>query len=145
MDFGAIIKGTLAGINAGFEQARGDLQEVLDAITEGIQENTDSGYRVFAHVVAEDPKATILRLHFDPDQLDTDAETFPLGTLQMSAKGYPIVRGTYRKLGGFTATSNEPIAFQNKAELEEYFAQLLSNPDSSLVQAIGFAMRKTSD
>lgn len=142
MDFGAILKDTLAGINAGFEQAAGDLQEVLDAITEGIQEHTNSGYKVYAKVVSEDTKATIFRLYFDPDPLVSDAEVIPLTTLQVSAKGYPIMRGTYRKVGGFTPAASDPVAFQNRAELEQYFAHQLSDPDSNLVQAIGFAMRK---
>lgn len=135
--FDALLKKSVAEVNAGFEQAQKDLFEIVGEISRSVQDL--GNFAINLTVVGSDVNGTTYRLTLDPDTNDLEATPLRLLTLNIPTKGYPIGHGVYSKL-------NEEFrphgSFLNIEELTSYFESLIGDPSSSLIQAIGFAMRK---
>lgn len=141
MDFNQIVANTITGLNKGYEQAIYDLTDISNQVSSAIKNNSKSDFDIFIRPLFEAPKGDIFRVYFDTNSEDPESETIPIATLFIPPKGYPIQLGSYRKV---TDEFKAYRIIENRNEFESYFAELLSNPDSALIQAIGFGMRKKS-
>ena len=90
--------------------------------------------------VTYDVKGSTFRIFLDPDVSDSSAQVAVIVYMRIPAQGYPVQVGTYNKSGGIFTPNNKDLA--NKSEVEEYFADQLQDPDSKLIQAVGFALRR---
>ncbi|WP_159874666.1 hypothetical protein [Aquitalea denitrificans] len=138
-DFLKIIQTTLQDINSGFETAKNDLNNVVESINEAVLKTSARSFSMYTRPLTESPKGDIYRVYFDTDTEDSDAEVMTIMDFMIYPKGYPIDMGSYRKQTG----AFSPIKrLANRSDLEEFFAAALSDPESSIIQAIGFGMRK---
>ena len=83
------------------------------------------------------------RVFLDTGVNDMEAEVVNITHLRIPAHGYPVSYGTYTKnTGAFIPAQNSDL--KDLEAVEKFFADLLSNPESTLIQAIGFALRRSS-
>lgn len=141
MDFNEIVATTIVGLNKGYEEAIGDLKDILLRVGEAIRNNSKENFDVFFRTLSESPRGDIYRVYFDTNSEDPDAETLQIATFYIPPKGYPIQIGVYRKV---TDEFKAHGTIKNRDEFESFFGELLSDPDSTLIQAIGFGMRRKS-
>ena len=86
-------------------------------------------------------KGTSFRVFLDTNMTDLDAEIVDIAYLRITARGYPIQRGPVAK---GTKTIFPESEIPSKYELARYFLDMIENSDSALVQAIGFALRRSN-
>lgn len=141
IDFNEILANTLGKINQGFDQAISDFIETVDSVDSAVKGAHKEGlFGIGYSTVNESPKGSVFRVYFDPNADDLEVPTLAIGYFLVPYKGYPIQFGQYRKL---TDDFKPRMEFPDRAELEKYFANELSDPESSIIQAIGFGLRST--
>lgn len=141
IDFVELVNRSFATINKGFDESISDLARILESITSAIRNASSRNFQLDYRIEVEGPKGSLARVYFDPDPTDMSAEPYTITYIWIPAKGYPIEGGSYRKAIDKFDTID---VFHDAAALEGYFADLLTNPDSVLIQAIGFGMRQST-
>lgn len=130
---------SLRSINQGYEIAENDLTEVLLQVTEAVQEATEAPFDFSYHSVFESPSESIFRVLLDFDPSDFDSEQHKISDIKIPPNGYPIFFGNFNKSSEYFSPQAQ---LAGRKELEAHFFDMLSDPSSSLVQAIGFGLRK---
>ena len=76
-------------------------------------------------------------------QIPNDREAYfsNIASFKISLKGYPIEEGIVRHPANYFSMNSK---LSDPEEIRSYFAQMIQDPDSSLVQAVSFIMRKAS-
>lgn len=138
-DLKKLILESLKDINQGYEIAETDLTEVLLQVTDAVQEATGAPFDFSYHSVFETPSESVFRVLLDFDRNEIDSETHKVSDIKITPMGYPIYFGNFNR----SAELFMPQAtLDDRKALETHFFSMLSDPNSSLVQAIGFGLRK---
>jgi hypothetical protein len=142
MNFDDILRQSLAAVNDGYMSALNDLSGTVDKVREAVIQNADDKVGLELQKVASDLKSSTFRFFLDPNVADINQELITITCFQIPSSGYPIKCGTLHKPGNhFTATGE----IEDREGLLRYFSDLLQQPESRLVQAIGFALRQRSN
>ena len=139
MNFDEILKKSIAAVNDGYAAAHEDLTVTVDKVREAVVASAGGQVALELKKSASDIKGTTYRLYLDPNVNDMEQEVVTITYFQIPASGYPIKYGIFRK-SGYSFTSAGEI--EDQAALLKYFGGLLEQPESVLVQAIGFALRQ---
>lgn len=139
IDYDSILRATLTTINQGFENAQRDLVSVVEAVSNSLKRNANDTFNLDFTNLREDYNGTIYRIFFDENPNDLEAATITVDFFYIPSKGYPIEQGNYYRTNEEFKKHQE---ISSKEELELYFQEMLKDPESSLIQAIGFSMRK---
>lgn len=139
MDFDSILRESLSAVNSAYDAAYNDLNEVVAKIRDAMIATTGDGSALELKRVAADRSSTTFRLYIDPDPKDPEASLITVTSFRIPTAGYPILFGTYSKV---SEAFKDAGKLDDKSALVQYFAEQLKEPESALVQAIGFAMRQ---
>lgn len=140
IDFEAALRGALneqGKKSAAFQTAEEDLRRLVLQASAAIGKVSDGLLSLRMERVEDTPARRTFGL-----SLEVSGESRPhLFTVGISAEGYPLVVGDLQPFGtGTKFTSVGSLA--NRAALEEWFSDLLSRADSSLVVQLAFHLRK---
>ncbi|CAM2151716.1 protein of unknown function [Pararobbsia alpina] len=139
-DFNELIKRSLSIVNESYAQAKGDVEGVIERIDFSLRDNAGDHFALVFAEFASSLKGVVFRVHLDTDVYNPQSELVTIVHMRILSTGYPIELGEInRNTGLFSAGGN---ALSSVQDVEEYFADQLSNPNSALIQAIGFALRK---
>lgn len=138
MDFDAILKSSLAAVNDNYQAALSDVIDVVESIHAAIQKNAGSKYALIFTDMSADIKGSTFRVYFDTNKDVMRSKLIDILFIRIPSAGYPVGIGTIDKSSKIFLAEETVSTCE---ELKKYFAQLLQNPESSLIQAIGFAMR----
>jgi hypothetical protein len=138
MDFDSLLKGTLSVVTEGFQTAVTDLRDLVATVGQAIQRNAGEKFALEASEESSDLKGSTYEVYLDPDVFNPRVKIIPVAYFRIPANGYPIAQGSIHKsLRSFIFEKN----LADKSELEQVFAALIQDPDSSLIQALGYALR----
>jgi hypothetical protein len=141
-DFDSLLQHSLSTVNSGYLAAQGDLFRVVERLAEAIQRQTGTNIYLALKQQTADVKGTVFVLYVDVNPDDQQADTINIEHIKLQARGYPVLLGTYRKpINDFKASGS----LDTPEDLEAHFVDLLADPDSPLIQAIGFALRQRAD
>lgn len=138
-DLKKLILDSLKDINHAYEIAEADLAEVLLQVTEAVREATGAPFDFSYHSVFESPSESVFRVLLDFDSNEFDSETHKISDIKITPMGYPIYFGIFNKSAELFMPQ---VTLDDRKALETHFFGMLSDPNSSLVQAIGFGLRK---
>lgn len=138
-NFDEILKKSLSAVNDGYGAALEDLNNVVEKLALAIKGNAGEQFNLELAKVSEDIKGATFRVYLDPDPEDANVSLINVGHFRLLSSGYPIYSGLYNKSSSLFSPERE---FSDVVALEGFFAELLASPDSTLIQAIGFAIRK---
>lgn len=138
MDFNAILKLSLAAVNDNYQEAVRDVEEVVGSVHAAVQQNAGKRFGVVLTDQSADIKGSTFRIYFDTNVDVMRAKIIDVLFVRIPSSGYPIALGTIDKSTKNFFAEQQII---DKEQLQKAFAQLLQNPESSLIQAIGFALR----
>ncbi|MGF6115901.1 hypothetical protein ABIE30_002974 [Janthinobacterium lividum] len=141
MDFDSILKSSLKVVNDGYQTSLSDLKDVVSDLNAAVVRNAGKQFSVVVGEVANDIKGGTFRVYFDTNVNNSRARVIDVVFLRIPAGGYPIAIGVFDKSTQRFFSEQDIV---DKEGLLYAFAQLIENPDSALIQAIGYALR-TSD
>lgn len=142
-DFNEILRKSLSIVNDGYQQAVDNIKEVVSNLSDSIKANAGEDFSLEIGEISSDLKGATFRIFLDTDVNDVEASTMNIIDLRIPVGGYPVQLGTFTKsIQSFKAAEQ---VLNNKSDIEQYFAQQLSEPDSRLIQAIGFAVRRRAN
>lgn len=141
MDFENSLKRSLMVVNEGYQNARNDVDRLLSSLAEAVSKIAGEQFVLGVDEFSSDVKGTNLRINLDTDFTDMNADIVDIAFIRIPAKGYPIQHGPLLKA---TKTMMVQTHIADAEELAKFFLDMIENPDSPLVQAIGFALRKKS-
>ena len=139
MDFTDLLKNSLAVVTGGYVTAHDDLIGVIDRVRKALLSNAGEQVALELKKVSADVSSTVFRLFLDPSTMDPETALVTITYFRLPSSGYPIEWGSYKRVTNTFEASGEA---EVKEELEKFFGSLLTQPESTLVQAIGFAMRQ---
>lgn len=138
-NFNEILKETLSAVNKAFNTAQKDLQEIATEISNAVKENAGADFDFVMREIRSDVDGVLYRFYFDTDVEDEYADAINISFVHIPQTGYPLSHGSYSfKNKDYTRIKS----FADKEELEYYFSNFLKEPESPLIQAIGYAVRK---
>lgn len=140
VDFNDIVKKSLAVVNQGFVKARDDLGAVVERIDISLRENAGDHFALLLSEVSSSLKGTIFCIVLDADTFNATATLIPVLHIRIPTSGYPLELGSINRVTELFVDSDQRLA--SMSEVEAYFVEQLSDPNSVLIQAIGFALRK---
>jgi hypothetical protein len=163
VDFGKVLAQTLRSANAAFDQADRDLHEVVSAVGGSLEKITDGAVQLLLVRYAEalegcfyrlilasgrlsglHPQAAKAQPHSESHRMRVAAasgvyrEESVVAYLRVPTTGYPIWIASLPE--GLSGGGPQRPA-EDRAQLEEYFKELASNPDSRLVSLTTFLVR----
>jgi hypothetical protein len=141
MDFEFALRRSLSSVNEGYQKSREDLNEIITSLAQAVSTIAGEQFAIGLDEISSDMKGTSFRVFLDTNLSDLNAEIVDIAYLRITSKGYPIQRGPIAK---GTKTIFAEAEIPNKYELGRYFLDMIENSDSALVQAIGFALRRSN-
>lgn len=138
MDFDEILKRSVTSVNAGYEAALADLRKVIGQLDAAVKNNAGAKYGFVLQELHSDIKGTTFRTYFDTDVNNARATIMDILAIRLPAAGYPLSVGTFDK-GNKSFHPLEELP--DVDALNRVFVTLIREPDSALIQAIGFALR----
>lgn len=139
VDFSDLLKGTLESINKAFREVESDLSDVSSRISTAVKTNVGGQFDIIKSEVRNTIDGVVYRFYFDTNVNDDTADAVTLCFIRLPVTGYPIFAGKYNYKDKIFSPQEE---LSDKQELELYFERFFDNPESALIQAIGFALRK---
>lgn len=140
-DFDALLKRTLSIVNADYDEALSVVDAVVTQLREAITTNAGSEFAFEITELSNDINGSVHRIYLDPDSNDSAARIAVITYLQIPSTGFPIKVGRFSKNTGFTAEEDD---LKDSEEVVKYFSNFLEDPNSKLIQAIGYALRLKS-
>lgn len=139
-DFDFILRKSLAAVNEGYEQALSDLFEIVEEVDASLKTNVGEEFAFVAVEYELSMKSAIYTVSLDTNSDDRGAPYIPVVSMRIPSSGYPMETGSVQKsTGNFTP---DGIALKDRSEIKVFFASQLEDPNSLMIQAIGFALRK---
>lgn len=138
MDFDEILRQSVLSVNAGYETALSDLRTVVGKLEAAVKKNAGEKYGFILNELHSDVRGTTFRTYFDTDVKNVRAAIMDIIIIRLPASGYPLSIGTFDK-GSKNFNPTEEIP--DVDALNRVFVTLIREPDSALIQAIGFALR----
>jgi hypothetical protein len=140
-DFDAILKRTLSVVNASYDEALEVVESVVRQLGNAISTNAGGEFVLEMIELNNDISGSVHRIYLDPDSTDDNARLVTITYLQIPSTGFPIKVGRFSKNTGFIASDKN---LDTSSDVEEYFSNFLEDPNSKLIQAIGYALRLKS-
>jgi hypothetical protein len=146
VDFDKLLQQSLLGVNKAFEQADADLHEMVAAAAEALGRVANGVVELKLRKVSEDRAGVVYELVVGavPDFGRGVGEGVAAGAYQVAAKGYPIRAGNAEVDYGRLISFRSQSSFNDKADLQRHFEELMANPDSPVVTTAAFLMRKAT-
>lgn len=138
MDFDAVLRSSLSVVNDGYQLALSDLTDVVQGVSDAVKRNASEQFEISMSELGNDMKGSTYRIYFDTNVKNVRARLIDVTTIRIPSSGYPIFEGTYNKGTKAFFPDDE---MNNKEEVAKLFVKLMQSPDSSLIQAIGYALR----
>jgi len=142
MDFDNLLKTSLAVVNDGYQVAVNEVKEVVQDVSEAIARNAGEQFSISASEVANDMKGATYRIYFDTDKNNMKARLIDVIFIRVPSTGYPLLEGRFDKA---TKSFYPESQIASQGDLAEIFGSMIKNPESSLIQAIGYALRTKYD
>ena len=142
-DFNDILRRSLSIVTDGYEKARGDINDVVGLIRGAIKENIGDNFSLELAEAKTDIKGSTFNIYLDTDIYDLSASIVPVVDIRIPGGGYPVELGDFNKSLQVFHSRDEVLC--SRIDVEQFFAQQLSDPDSSLIQSIGFALRQKAN
>ncbi|MFJ1213317.1 hypothetical protein [Burkholderia pyrrocinia] len=139
-NFDSLLQKSLATVNDGYEQARQDLENIVSEVDTSLKSNLGDE---FAFVAIEEDiniKGTIYAISLDTETDNRSAPYIPIVSIRIPSTGYPIETGSISKSTGLFTVDGTVL--KDSSDIKTFFSAQLENPNSMLIQAIGFALRK---
>ena len=140
-DFDSILQRSLATINVGYQTAFDDVKSVVQKISSSIKRSAGENFDLEVQEISDDVGGSTLRVYLDTDSSEPRAEVMTIVHIRIPSNGYPIFQGGFSKSSNRFSGSHHDAAIADKNGVEEFFRQMLINPESPLIQALGFALR----
>ncbi len=142
IDLETLVMQSFSTINDRFNIAQKDLQDIVNEMSNVLKKVTGvSSIELGIAVQFENETGSCYRVYLDANPGDPAAYYINVASFKISLKGYPIEEGVLRQPANQFSGNRE---LSNPEEIRSYFAQMIQDPDSSLVQAVSFIMRKAS-
>lgn len=125
----------LETIRASFAETDGELQQLVQSTSEGVEKVTDGAFSLELDLRVEDETGRTYELHVvaldEEDRKD-------LGRFIVPASGYPISLGHTDEDGSFTVSR-----LAGSKDLIDYFLALIE-PDSAVMKFLAYKLRNAS-
>lgn len=141
-NFDLLLKKSLAAVNDGYEQARSDLQHIVSSVDSSLRSNLGDDFALVATEEEISIKGTVYTVSLDTETSNRSSPYIPIVSLRIPSTGYPIEVGSMVKSTGTFSTDGTFLV--DIESIKSFFAAQLDNPNSLMIQAIGFAIRKRS-
>lgn len=139
IEWKSLLQKSIQTANDGFMRAESELTAVVEELSSELKETAHRDFRLIMFPVSENMKYSVFQVSLDTDENKDDADAIKICYFKISSKGFPIEEGAYRKqIEQWTPTSQ----MKSREDIENFFKEMIGNPDSSFVQAIGFAIRQ---
>lgn len=139
-NFDELIKKSLSVVNDGFQRTLADLTALVEQVNSAIKQHAGPQCGLVLEQIDSDMKGANYRLSLDTEAGNPQAPRIGITHFRLLPKGYPLLHGRYNQAKKMFLGS-EFSTLADQKQVEEYFANLLQDPDSSLIQAMGFALR----
>jgi hypothetical protein len=135
--FQELLRGSLRGVNATFEEADADLNQAVAEAAEAIQDISGGKVRLALATAREGVDGTVYSLRLSgPDGNDE-----VLG-IKVPVGGYPLVVADHAVWVDDSTKKKDCRTLSNVTELREFFSEIASRTDSSLVVKLAYFLRK---
>jgi len=142
IDLETLAMQSFSTINDRFKHAQKDLENIVNEISNVLKKTTGvPSIKLGIRVEFENQTGSCYCVYLDADPGDPTAYYINVAFFMISLKGYPIEEGVIRQPADRFIMEQ---ALDDLEEMRSYFAQMIQNPDSSLVQGVSFIMRKSS-
>ena len=141
-NFDELLKKSLSVVNDGYQIACNDVGAIVDKLGKAIKQNAGDQFGFEMSEVQSDVKGVTFRIYLDPDSNDINAALLNIAHIRIPSKGYPIFYGVFNKSSNVFAAADK---LENAEEVAEYFSDFLKDPESPLIQAIGYVLRKKAN
>ena len=122
----------LEAIRSSFAEADGELHELVESASEGVEKVTSGAFSLELDLRVEDETGRTYELHVAAlNEKDRKA----LGRFIVPASGYPISLGHTDEDGSFTVST-----LSGSKDLIDYFLAMIE-PDSSVMKFLAFKLR----
>jgi hypothetical protein len=136
--YSALVLSVVESINKNYEEARSDLVRVVAEVEHGMKDVLPD-FKMRLTLLDDDAEGTFYRVEAVPAPDDSIVGIIRITDFFIPANGYPISSG---RILMSKANFNPQEKFDSVENLENFFQNLLADPESRLIQAIGFAMRR---
>lgn len=138
VDFKSLLNKSLSAVAEGYKTASGDLESIVQGVDDAIKELAGEKFGLSLGSPKSDIKGSIFRVYFDTNIEHEQAETITIQFFNIPAGGYPIRLGSFHYKNSLFIAEK---ALDDRTALESFFVDLLNNPESSLLQAVAYAVR----
>lgn len=136
--FSSLVLSVIDSLNKNYEAARNDLFEIVADIEFNMKEILPD-FTIGLTTLEDSTEGTFYRLVATPAPNDHVVGNIRITDIFIPASGYPISSGRFILNSD---NYNPDIEFRTKNDIDIFFQDLLTKPESRLIQAIGFAMRR---
>lgn len=143
VDFNEILKKSLLTVNEGYQRAYEDLSSVVAGVRESIKQNAGQEFTIELSQISAQLEGTSFQIYMDTDVNNSHAQIYRITDIEIPQTGYPIFLGAYNRVHQTFMRGEE--SFEDAEAISTYFAEQLSNPESRLIQLIGFALRRRQE
>lgn len=137
-DFDALLRRTLSVVNENYESSLNVVKGVVQKLGEAIEKNAGDEFLFAMTEVNSDINGSVHKIFLDPNNDDDSVRLVIINYVLIPSTGFPIKLGKYSKTMGFMADEDD---LNDPEDVNKYFSRLLEDPNSKLIQAIGYALR----
>ena len=140
LNFDGLLKASLAVVNDGFQRAVSDLNDMASEVDAAIKRNANARFGLSVSELTSDMKGSTYNVYFDPNIHSSKSVIIDVAYFRVPASGYPISIGLYQRN---TRNFYPEASISDRGELESVFERFLQDPESALIQAVGYALRSS--
>lgn len=147
-EFTELLRETLKGVSEEFQQAKADLNEVIESLSQSVEEVTQ-GEGMVRMVPTKESFGWVI---YTIELVFNNAERFQESTttlthVRISAEGYPLGVTPNADFNADFLVPKEgfdlgPLYLADKEQVKAFFREMVTNPDSPLIQGIRFHSRQ---
>jgi len=142
VDFEKLLRESLAGGTKAFEQADADLHDIVIEASQALSRVSQGAADLVLRTLVENLGGVIYGLVIRETGARSSGDAVEF--YQVPPGGYPIRTGGFTDIESDSPEFHPRLALENKAELQQHFAEMMANPDSPLVVIVAFFMRRQS-
>lgn len=141
VDFSDLLQRSLATVNDKYARTVEDLRTVVSELRASIKTIANNEFGFELAEIVSDVHGTTFQIYLDSDVTVPNATLVTVAEFHVGATGYPVEIGTFHKgTRRFVSGGFPPL--NDIEQIRVFFVEQLSNPESPLIQGIGYAMRK---
>jgi hypothetical protein len=139
IDFDSVLKNSLKIVSEGYQGALSDVKDIVSEVSMAVARNGNEQFALYVQEMSSDIKGGSFKIRFDTNVNNGRAKVIDIVYVRIPSIGYPIGVGSFDKHSQRFFVDDE---LTDKESLRNYFLRLIENPESTLIQSIGYAMRK---